>query len=260
MGLWVQRRGTGPPVLLLHGLGASARYWDGVLAISTPYDLIAPDLLGFGRSPAPPDASYDLACHMAALEGLLADRMVIVGHSTGAIVAAGLAAAHPQHIAGVVLVSLPAFPDETTARAEIGRLSPLARLAVGNRPAARWLCAAMCRFRPLAIAMAPLLTPDLPREIASDGARHTWPSYSRTLQRVVVEHRVAADLWRIAAPVAFLHGRGDRTAPLARVAALATELRSDGRRVTLTEIDGDHHLPLRHPRAVTAAIDDLGTP
>ena len=85
--LFARTWGEGPPVLLLHGLGASSRYWETMVEASSGYAGVAPDLLGFGRSPKPSDASYDLACHVETLAPLLAPGAVVVGHSTGAILA-----------------------------------------------------------------------------------------------------------------------------------------------------------------------------
>jgi pimeloyl-ACP methyl ester carboxylesterase len=99
-----------------------------------------------------------------------------------------------------------------------------------------------------------LLVRGLPREVAADGARHTWSSYSRTLRHVVIGHRVSGDLHHVAAPITVLHGREDRTAPLHHVHELVDELRSAGRNVHLDVVDGDHHLPVRQPDLVAAAI------
>ncbi|HEX2064102.1 MAG TPA: hypothetical protein VHE80_06745 [Acidimicrobiales bacterium] len=52
----------------------------------------------------------------------------------------------------------------------------------------------MCATRPLASVVGPWLNRDLPPAIASDAARHTWASYHRSLERVLVEHRVLPDL------------------------------------------------------------------
>ena len=59
--------GTGPDVVLLHGLGASARYWDPVAGSSQSFHGIAPDLLGFGRSPKPRSTSYGVDDHADAV-------------------------------------------------------------------------------------------------------------------------------------------------------------------------------------------------
>jgi pimeloyl-ACP methyl ester carboxylesterase len=255
--LWVRRSGSGHAVLFIHGLGASSRYWGGATAILPDVASVAPDLLGFGRSPAPPEATYDVTGHVAALTPLLTEPMVVVGHSAGAILAAALARSHPEQVRGLVLAGLPVFPDPATARAEVGTLSLLARLTVEERPAAQWLCAAMCHLRPLAIAAAPLLAPGLPRRVAADGARHTWRSFSQTLQHVVVEHPVADDIAHIGAPVELVHGQDDPTASLERVRSLAAERQARGQRIALTVAPGGHHLPLSRPDVVARAIQRL---
>ncbi|OZC01177.1 alpha/beta fold hydrolase, partial [Rubricoccus marinus] len=46
------RKGTGPPLLLVHGLGGTWRSWETVLdALAAERDVIAPDLPGFGETP-----------------------------------------------------------------------------------------------------------------------------------------------------------------------------------------------------------------
>ena len=249
--------GEGSPVLLLHGLGASSRYWDTLAEASSGFAATAPDLLGFGRSPKPPDASYDAACHIEALVPLLAPGAVVVGHSTGAILASALAAVRPQAVRALLLLGLPAFGDEATARREVGRLGVLARLTVDGNPLARTLCVAMCRLRPLATAVAPLLMRDLPASIAADGSLHTWASYHRTLERVVLGRRVADDLRSASVPVRLLHGERDRTAPVHHVLALGGELCSAGVAAELQVVDGEHHLAVRRPAVVASALGQL---
>lgn len=257
--LAVMRWGSGPPVLFLHGLGASGRYWEAVAAQGGHYAGVAPDLLGFGWSPKPPDSAYDVPAHLAALEPLLEPAAVVVGHSTGAVLAAALAASRPTSVRALLLVGLPAFADASSARAGIGRLGLLARLTADGRPVARRLCHAMCRFRPLAIAVAPLVIRDLPPAIASDGARHTWASYSRTLAGVVVNHRPLEDIVAARVPTVLLHGSADRTAPVEMVEALAARARDAGVTITLQRVVGDHHIALRHPELVTARLSQLLT-
>ena len=60
--------GLGPSVVLVHGLGASSRYWGPVIeALADTHRVITVDLLGFGRSPKPGGVSYDVDCHTDAL-------------------------------------------------------------------------------------------------------------------------------------------------------------------------------------------------
>ena len=241
-------------MLLLHGLGASSRYWDEVMARVEGQRMVAPDLLGFGRSPAPPDAAYDVACHLEALEPFIDDGMTVVGHSAGAILATALAAVHPDSVRHLILVSAPAYPDRSTAQHEVDRLGTLARLTAEDRLSGRLMCELMCHLRPVAISLGPIVVRDLPREVAADGARHTWASYSRTLRRVVIDHLVVEDLAAVDVPVTFIHGCDDRTASISHVRNLVSSESAAGRPVSLQVVSGDHHVPVRSPQVVAQAI------
>ena len=119
--LYVETWGSGIPVVFIHGLGASGRYWEPLRsALPAGYRGIAPDLLGFGRSPAPSDAAYDVDCHLAALETHIPSGSLIVAHSTGAILAAALAARRPDLTARLVLLGLPNYRDAATQRRSRG--------------------------------------------------------------------------------------------------------------------------------------------
>lgn len=252
--LHVERWGSGPAVTFLHGLGASSRYWHTVRRDLPTVSGLAPDLLGFGRSPAPSDSTYDVDAHLDALVSVLPGPSLVVAHSTGCLLATALAAQRPDLALGLVLLGTPVFPDDATAVDEIGRLGLLPRLTVDESRWARWICTAMCHLRPVAIALAPLLSRDLPRAIAADGARHTWPSYSGTLRQVVVEHRVLPDLIAYDGPVVALHGRDDRSAPVGHVQDLAAILAAAGRPIELRVIEGDHHLAIRRPHVVAETV------
>ena len=57
---------SGTPIVFLHGLASSSRYWTpGVARLAQTHRLIMPDLLGFGRSPRPFSASYSPEEHVA---------------------------------------------------------------------------------------------------------------------------------------------------------------------------------------------------
>ncbi len=222
---------------------------------STGFRGIAPDLLGFGRSPKPPDASYDVDCHIAAIAPLVPPDSVVVGHSCGAILAAALAARHRELVRRLILVGLPAYRTEAEAVAAVGRLGLFARLTVDGSIWAQVLCETMCAIRPLAIALGPFVIRDLPPVIVRDGARHTWPSYSRTLHHVLVEHRPDPDLVAARAPVALLHGTKDREVPVQDVQVLTSLLQQSGVDASINVTPGDHHLAVRHPQVIIAAIN-----
>lgn len=252
--LFVRRWGHGPPVVLLHGLGASSSYWDTLAALEPPFRATAPDLLGFGRSPKPADATYDIDGHVSTVAPLITPGSVLVGHSTGALIAAAVAARHPDLVRALVLIGMPAYDTPEEAQRAIARLGWLARTTAENRASARWMCAAMCRLRPLAAAAAPLMTRDLPAAVARDAVMHTWPSYSRTLRNVVLDYRPLPDLIATERPITLLYGNRDAETSTEKIGRLGAALHAGNTRAEVHVVDGDHHLPLRHPTVVIQAI------
>ena len=110
--------GTGPTVILLHGLGGSHANWLAVGSRLTRLGrVLCPDLLGFGRT--------RLAGRTSSLESneRLVDRLldlmgtppaILAGNSMGATIALRLAAAHPLRVAALALMA-PWVPLPTTA-------------------------------------------------------------------------------------------------------------------------------------------------
>ena len=102
--------GAGPAVLLTHGFAASSHMFaKTVPAIATDHTAIVWDMPGHGRSDAPDDPSaYSVRGFLDAMLGLIdaagADRAVFLGHSLGGYLSLALALAHPDRVAGIVLV------------------------------------------------------------------------------------------------------------------------------------------------------------
>ncbi|WP_241265645.1 alpha/beta fold hydrolase [Streptomyces boncukensis] len=96
--LGYERRGSGEPLLLLHGLGHHWQAWEPVLTLlAASYDVIAPDLPGFGTSPPLPDGTPDpgeatLRVLTALCTALDAERPHLAGNSLGGLLALRLAA------------------------------------------------------------------------------------------------------------------------------------------------------------------------
>lgn len=95
-----------PPLVLLHGLGEGAADWAGVApALADHWRVYAPDLRGHGRSDWPGGysvelMSVDVLCFLDALE---LDRVDLIGHSMGGLVAYLLAGDHPERVARLIL-------------------------------------------------------------------------------------------------------------------------------------------------------------
>jgi pimeloyl-ACP methyl ester carboxylesterase len=101
--------GTGPPVVLIHGMVNSSRHWrDVALALAERHTVIAPDLVGHGDS-ATPRGDYSLGAHAAVIRDLLSalgiERATMVGHSLGGGVAMVYFWQFPQRVERLALVS-----------------------------------------------------------------------------------------------------------------------------------------------------------
>jgi pimeloyl-ACP methyl ester carboxylesterase len=99
--------GEGVPVLLLHGLASSRRFWDLVVPGLAGLRVAALDQRGHGDSERP-SGPYDgrtvVADALTALDALGLSRVVVVGHSWGASTALRLAATAPERVLAVVAV------------------------------------------------------------------------------------------------------------------------------------------------------------
>ncbi|HZU47446.1 MAG TPA: alpha/beta hydrolase [Mycobacterium sp.] len=101
--------GSGPAILLIHGIADNSTTWETVQAkLAQRFTVIAPDLLGHGRSDKP-RADYSVAAYANGMRDLLSvlgiDRVTVVGHSLGGGVAMQFAYQFPQLVDRLVLVA-----------------------------------------------------------------------------------------------------------------------------------------------------------
>jgi len=101
--------GSGPVLLLIHGMGGSYENWQAVIEpLARHHTVVAPDLPGHGAS-APGAGDYSLGALAAGLRDLLLalgyDRATLVGHSLGGGIAMQLAYQFPELAERLVLVS-----------------------------------------------------------------------------------------------------------------------------------------------------------
>ncbi|MFI6862237.1 alpha/beta fold hydrolase [Streptomyces sp. NPDC050421] len=98
----------GPPMLLIHGSGASGSTWNPMIpALAAHHHVIRVDLPGCGQSP--PAASYDVPVQAGGVAALLDElglrQVATVGHSSGGYVATALAEGRPDLVRSIALVS-----------------------------------------------------------------------------------------------------------------------------------------------------------
>jgi pimeloyl-ACP methyl ester carboxylesterase len=122
-----RREGAGP-LLVCHpgGPGFSSRYFGDLAGLGETFTLILLDPRGSEGSDRPADPrAYETADYVADLDELRAhlglERMLLLGHSHGGVVAAAYAAAHPERVERLVLAStLARFGEEQQAAMEAG--------------------------------------------------------------------------------------------------------------------------------------------
>jgi pimeloyl-ACP methyl ester carboxylesterase len=100
---------THPPLLLVHGFGASTDHWrKNIEGLRGEFDVWAIDLLGFGRS-AKPDIQYSGELWRDQLHEFIRDVIgrptVLAGNSLGGYASLCVAAQHPESVAGLVLLN-----------------------------------------------------------------------------------------------------------------------------------------------------------
>jgi len=115
---WVHESGSGPPVILIHGLGGSADWWrHNVDTLAREFRVIALDLIGFGRnrlflrrSKLPLKFDEIAALLIRWIESSIREPVHLVGNSMGGHVAIHVAATRPDLVRSLTLVNSSGIP------------------------------------------------------------------------------------------------------------------------------------------------------
>lgn len=143
--LHVESHGSGEPLILLHGLGASGRDWEyQIPVLAQHFQVIVPDLRGFGRSPRV--GPYRIEAHaaevLALADHLQLPRFALVGHSMGGAIAQQLTLDAPGRVSQLVLANTsPSFRPRSLREhgmllfrlAVVSLLGPAALASIVNR-------------------------------------------------------------------------------------------------------------------------------
>jgi 2-hydroxy-6-oxonona-2,4-dienedioate hydrolase len=118
--------GEGPPIVLVHGLAVSSRYFVPLgKRLARSFRVLAPDLPGYGRSATPP-RPLDIPELAQALREWLdlagIESAIVLGNSLGCQIAIELALQSPLRVGSLVLVGPTMDPGAPTIRGQFGRL------------------------------------------------------------------------------------------------------------------------------------------
>jgi len=135
--VYVNQKGSGEPLLFLHGVPDTSEVWDGAIAeFSNEYRCIAPDLPGFGRTHSPKKFNYSLENLARFVDQLLVtldinERVHMVIHDIGGIVGLAFATAYPERVKSLTIMDTTFFADhQWHATARVWRKPILGDLAM----------------------------------------------------------------------------------------------------------------------------------
>jgi pimeloyl-ACP methyl ester carboxylesterase len=258
-------RGSGPATLLLiHGLGGTARHFTHSLVerLARDFRVVAMERPGSGHSTRAPGAGAGPRAQADAVAGVIRalglGRPVLVGHSLGGAVALAAALEHPDLVSGLALISPLTHPAEEPppALARLKLASPAARTMVA------WTLAAPAAILRRREALDAIFGPDpVPRDYGTAGggllSLRPGAFVSASTDLVAIPDDMPALLERyptLRVPVGVLFGTGDRILD-PRVHGEGLRGRVPDLRVELVE--GGHMLPLTAPDRAADLVRDV---
>lgn len=227
-------RGSGPAVVLLHGIASSSVTFDNVVPLlGSTRRVIALDLLGFGKSPTPATATYSLEEHVAAVSRTLkslgiSGPLTLVGHSLGALIATRYAAENNARVRHLIVIAPPVYvPGETV-------VDPIQRIQMD----AYWALLDFVRKnRGFTEASAKALSLLLPIKNSLEVTEKNWRAISLSVENCIESQTTVTDLAQVQAPVDLIYGTRD---PFMAPAGLRVIERMRG--VSTTRVEGEDHL------------------
>lgn len=157
-GMVVELEGEGPPVVMLHGLGGTSNSFQSLVPALAGFRIVRPDLPGAGRSTAL-QQQITVVMLVEAVESAAShlgiDRVHLVGHSFGTLIAQHVAARHPERVASLALFG-PIIEAQDAARERLRQRATKARhegmSAVADQLMESALSRATMNENPLAVA------------------------------------------------------------------------------------------------------------
>ena len=233
------RRGKGTPLVLLHGYPLDHLLWEDVAPLlEDTFDLILPDLRGFGESTTV-DSPYTMDDYASDVAGLLdqlgIQKAAIAGHSMGGYVALAFARLYPERISGLGLVSSQVLADPPDRKD--GRYKSAAEVSekgIGG----------------VVETMAPKFTSDERLQaFARDAMKRQQPAAFIGALKAMAERMDSTPLLpSFKFPVVIIHGKADALIPIDR----AREVKNAVPHAHLVELESAGHIPMLEAKEETA--------
>jgi len=250
-----RRSGSGPPLVLIHGVAGSQMVWDPLVPLlEGARTVVRMDLMGYGSSPAPSGPCTPRS-HVAAIRATLQEAGMdppysLVGLSMGSNLALAFGCTWPDEVDSIVGLAFPYFATPDDARAGL--------------KANIWTRLTLARPR-LAAAAVPPIWSILRRSgamrfhrgiytpaMAQDALRVDFGAFESSMRSCMLTFPYDEMLSRTAStPRLFLHGSEDRWAAAATVEVTLAPFE----RTRFTVIDGaPHNIVVTEPDKTAAAV------
>ncbi|HEX8574173.1 MAG TPA: alpha/beta hydrolase [Allosphingosinicella sp.] len=255
--------GSGPPILMIHGLGGQLRNFGRPMVddLARDYRVVRVDRPGSGYSPRAPGASARLRVQAEAIAELIGilklDRPLVVGHSLGGALALSLALNHPDVVGGLALIA------PLTQVQSIEDVPPVFRPLVIRSPAVRravaWTLATPMGMMKAEEALREVFAPEpVPEDFGTEGggllAMRPGNFYASSSDLVDLEGELEGMVERyptLSIPVSILYAPADNLLDSAKHGErTASEI--PGAEIELVE--GGHMLPFTQPELTAAFV------
>ena len=248
------RTGQGPPLVLLHGIPSSSYLWRDVIdPLSATFEVLAPDLLGYGDSDKRMDVDLSIAAQaryvVAFMETIGVHQAAVAGHDIGGGVAQLMAVDEPQRVARLILID--SIADNNWPIPDIARLKePAWDQIMVNIDLRSGLRKGLEAGMVTEDRVTDELVDEWTRPFQDLGGRRAYLRAARALNNRDLTTR-SKHIDEVETPTLILWGANDKFLEPRWAETLHHKLRDS----TVEIIDpGGHFLPIDRPEAVVEAI------
>lgn len=198
--------GRGQPIVLLHGIGASAPVWQPLVkrCLGESYRVVTFDLLGFGDSPKPDWLAYNIDDHAKAVIASIkkqrfGQRVILTGHSMGALVALRVARLQPKLVKHVILYEMPLYdglPEKRRYKARLAVYFKFYEWATRQNPS---FGETKKRFTERVAT----------KIVGAELTQQTWQPFIKSLKNTIMQQTAADDIKNLPMPADVIYGSRD---------------------------------------------------
>lgn len=243
--LYYEEKGTGLPVIFLHGYPLNHLIWQPVInGLEDSARLILPDLRGHGKSPVPEGVySMDLIARdvVRLMDDLKIDKAILIGHSMGGYASLAFAKTYPDRLAGLGLVATQARSD--TPEKMKGRMDSIQQVkSVGTSPIVESMIQKLTSRADLHDILRAIMSSSKPKGIIG------------ALLGIAEREDLTSWLENIVVPVVIIAGKSDMIVPVERAEEMTALIPNSW----LVMINEAGHMPMMEaPERVVAACLEL---